>query len=76
MLRASSKFNSNTKNKEVYVFGRLPSNIKPTKEAFIGWYNNNFDVVYIVDSSMIDFNKVKEIIIDVGNTTVKGFIYI
>ena len=76
MVRSGSKFNSNHKSKEVYVFGTLPGNIKPLKEAFIGWYNNNFDVVYIVDSSMVDFNKVKEITIDVGNTTVKGFIYI
>lgn len=35
-----------------------------------------FDVVYIVDSSIIDYNRVKEIIIDAGSTTVKGFLYI
>lgn len=72
---SKSNFNSNFKSKEVYVFGSLLGNIKPIKEAFIGCYNNNFDVVYIVDSSMVDFNKVKEITIDVGNTTVKGFVY-
>jgi hypothetical protein len=66
---------NNRATKEVYIYGNLPDNLigKNIREAFVGEYNGEFNIVYIVNSFLIDTKKMKLITVDVGHTKVQAF---